>query len=85
MWKITYETQPQKFLKKAEKSLQIRILKYLKNILENPRIHGKALTGGLNGLWRYRVGDYRIICELRDEELVVLVVEMGHRSEVYKK
>ena len=84
MWKITYETQVQKFLKKSQKTLQIRILKFLKNIAENPRLHGKSLTGGLRGLWRYRVGDYRIICELKDKELTVLVIDIGHRSNVYK-
>jgi mRNA interferase RelE/StbE len=45
---------------------------------------GKPLTGSLKGYWRYRVGDYRIICELRDEELLILVIEIAHRREVYK-
>ena len=84
MWTITYETQPQKFLKKSDKATKIRILKYLKNVTTNPRVNGKSLSGGLKGLWRYRVGDYRIICELRDKELIILVIEVGHRSIVYK-
>lgn len=52
---------------------------------ENPRTHGKPLTGGLAGAWRYRVGDYRILCELRDSELLVLAFEIAHRSEVYNR
>lgn len=45
---------------------------------------GKALSGNKAGFWRYRVGDYRIICDIEDEELVILVVEVNHRSKVYK-
>jgi mRNA interferase RelE/StbE len=84
MWKITYEKQPEKFLKKSDKKIKIRILKYLQQVIENPRLFGKALTAGMGGLWRYRVGDYRIICELKDREFTVLVIDIGHRSEVYK-
>nr|WP_137154523.1 type II toxin-antitoxin system RelE/ParE family toxin [Rhizobium sp. FKL33] len=46
---------------------------------------GKPLTGDLGGLWRYRVGDYRIICELRDAQLFVLVVTVDHRKDVYRR
>ena len=53
-------------------------------VLENPRNNGKALTGQLGGLWRYRVGDYRIICDIKDEELYVLVVKIGNRRDVYR-
>ncbi len=45
----------------------------------------KALTGGFAGLWRYRVGDYRIVCDIEDGELVVLVVDVAHRSRIYKR
>lgn len=51
--------------------------------LEDPRDAGKALTGNLRTYWRYRVGDYRVICEIRDTELVIVAVEIGHRREVY--
>ena len=51
---------------------------------ENPRSLGHALTGPLKGLWRYRVGDYRIVCDIRDDKLVVLVIEIGHRREIYR-
>ena len=58
----------------------------LKNIdgCEDPRAHGKGLTANRSGKWRYRVGDYRILCEIKDEELVVLAIEIGHRREVYQ-
>jgi mRNA interferase RelE/StbE len=51
--------------------------------LKNPRDFGKSLQGDLSDLWRYRVGDYRIICEIKDEELIILVVAIGHRSKIY--
>ena len=50
---------------------------------ENPRIHGKGLTSNRSGEWRYRVGDYRIIVEIQDNEVIVLVLNIGHRSSVY--
>lgn len=50
---------------------------------ENPRAHGKALTANRSGQWRYRIGDYRLICEIRDNELVILALSIGHRREVY--
>ena len=52
--------------------------------LEDPHNSGKALKGPLGGLWRYRVGDYRIICEIRDGELCILVLELGNRKAVYR-
>ena len=51
---------------------------------DNPRIHGKALTGDFKGLWRYRIGDYRIIADIRDDELVIVAIDIGHRREVYR-
>ena len=51
--------------------------------LENPRERGKMLIGNMLGVWRSRVGDYRILCKIRDEELIITVVEVGHRREVY--
>ncbi|HBT79181.1 MAG TPA: type II toxin-antitoxin system mRNA interferase toxin, RelE/StbE family [Selenomonas sp.] len=52
---------------------------------EDPRATGKGLTANLAGLWRYRIGDYRLICEIEDEELVILTLTVGHRSEIYRK
>ena len=84
MWQIYYESQAEKFLKKTDKLQRIKILKYLQKISKNPRISGKALTGGLKGLWRYRIEDYRVICKLEDKELIILVIDIGHRSDIYK-
>ena len=50
---------------------------------ENPRAHGKGLTANRSGQWRYRIGDYRLLCEIRDNELVILALTVGHRSTVY--
>ncbi|AEQ51969.1 addiction module toxin, RelE/StbE family [Pelagibacterium halotolerans B2] len=52
--------------------------------LDDPRQAGSALMGQLSGYWRYRIGDYRVLCRIIDGELLVLVVEVGHRREVYR-
>ena len=64
-----------------------RVLKALDELegIEDPRSKGKALTGTLRGLWRYRVGDYRIICSIIDDELIIVAVEVGHRREIYRR
>ena len=51
---------------------------------DDPRKAGKALAGNLKGLWRYRIGDYRLICEIRDKELIILALSVGHRKDVYR-
>ena len=50
----------------------------------DPRIHGKGLTSNRSGQWRYRIGDYRLICSIEDDRLVILALSIGHRSEIYK-
>lgn len=65
------------------KMIKVWIEKNLVNC-EDPRSHGKALTADMKGKWRYRIGDYRLICLINDEELVVLALTVGHRREVYK-
>lgn len=50
----------------------------------DPRQHGKGLTANRSGQWRYRIGDYRLICQIEDDRLVILALNIGHRSEVYK-
>lgn len=50
---------------------------------DNPRLHGKALTGDLKGLWRYRIGDYRLLADINDFELVIIAIDIGHRREIY--
>ena len=74
-----------KQLRKLDAAISKRVLDYLEQIekLDNPRSRGKGLTANLSGLWRYRVGDYRILCCIKDDELIVTVLEIGHRSSVY--
>ncbi|MBQ8981171.1 MAG: type II toxin-antitoxin system RelE/ParE family toxin [Eubacterium sp.] len=59
----------------------------LKNLVDcdNPRIHGKALTSNRKGQWRYRIGDYRLICIIEDDKLIITALNIGHRRDVYKK
>ena len=86
-WKIEFRPQAGKMLEKLDVTVQKRIRAYLKEkvaALPDPRTLGKALQGPLKGLWRYRVGDYRIICRIEDDRLVVLVVAVGHRKDVYQ-
>ena len=70
-----------------DKQMARRIRDELSEIakLEDPRSRGKALTGNLAGVWRYRVGDYRILCDREDGVLLILVVDVAHRREVYKR
>jgi mRNA interferase RelE/StbE len=74
-------------LDKIDKVQAKKILGYLrKNIdgSENPLAFGKSLKGNRSGLWRYRVGDYRIICDIQDEECIVLALETAHRKDIYR-
>lgn len=86
-WTIKYARSVQKTVRKLDPPLQAHIREYLEQrvaSLADPRDLGEPLQGQLAGLWRYRVGDYRVICELRDEALVVLVVRIGHRRTIYR-
>jgi mRNA interferase RelE/StbE len=74
-------------LRKLDKPAARRIVDFMDQRISGvdaPRNTGKALTGPLGGLWRYRVGDYRVICDIQDNRLLVLVVKIGNRSEVYR-
>lgn len=51
---------------------------------EDPRKHGKGLTANRSGQWRYRIGDYRLICEIQDQELIILALTVGHRRKIYE-
>ncbi len=84
--RVLYSDLSLKQLKKMGKSEAKRIINYMKEIerLDNPRVRGKALVENLKGFWRYRVGDWRVICDIVDEEIIIHVIEVGHRREVYK-
>ena len=85
-YRVEYTSKAIKTLRKLDKNTRNLIYAWIdKNLVncEDPRIHGKGLVGDKSGQWRYRVGDYRIICEIEDEEIVILVLEIGHRREIY--
>lgn len=85
-WEIDLSPDAAKWLRKADPQTAQRIRAALRAIttLDSPRDRGKALTGDLSGLWRYRVGDYRVVCDLRDAHMVVLVIDIDHRSSIYE-
>ena len=85
-YKVIFTEKAQKQLKKLDRQTSALIIGWLeKNIenCENPRVHGKGLVENKSGQWRYRVGNYRVICEIQDKEIIVLVLEVGHRREIY--
>ena len=86
-YRLVYSRDFQKIFKKLDPSVQKLVASYIKHNLENtdnPRIHGKALVGDKKGLWRYRIGNYRLIVEIQDDVLIVLILTFGHRKEAYK-
>ena len=86
VWTIKFDKAAKKELAKLDKSAADRILRFLEERIatdENPRRFGEALAENLAGLWKYRVGDYRVIVEIQDAVIVVLVLRVGHRSKVY--
>ena len=83
---LEYTKEALKDLKKLDNSVARVIFAWLKKNIDgcsDPRVHGKGLTANRSGQWRYRVGNYRIICKIEDEKVIVLVLTIGHRSTVY--
>lgn len=87
MYKIRFEEKAEKAFFKLDGSSRRKIIEYLdqKDLLINPKLFGKNLLYNHKGNWRYRVGDYRIICRIEERELVILVLDVGHRKDIYKK
>jgi mRNA interferase RelE/StbE len=86
-WTIEITRTAEKQIKKLGRNAQQSIVRFLRERLkpaENPRQWGKPLQGEKRGLWRYRVGDYRLICDIQDEKITVIVLEVGHRKDVYR-
>lgn len=86
-WKIEVSEIAEKQLNKLDKAIQKRLVNYLFERIEgckDPRHFGEALQANKTGLWRYRVGDFRIVCEIQDEKLIVLALTIGHRENIYK-
>jgi mRNA interferase RelE/StbE len=85
-WSVEFTLTAEKQLKKLDKKWQTLILDYLEDdiaTLDDPRSRGKALVGDKKGIWRYRVGDYRAICKIEDDHMVIIAVALGHRKNVY--
>lgn len=85
-YKVEYTTKAVRELKKLDKHTRKLILSWIeKNLVncENPRHHGKCLTANRSGQWRYRVGDYRIIAEISDQTITILILNIGNRKEIY--
>lgn len=83
--RFVYSKKAQKQFKKLDSAIQKRIKVYTQELqtLENLRDRGKALVGNFAGFWRYRVGDYRIVCEIIENELMIYAIDIAHRSKVY--
>jgi mRNA interferase RelE/StbE len=85
-WRVEFDPAAAKELRKLGRPAQQLILRYLRERIatqEDPRRFGKALTGDSSGLWRYRIGDHRLIAAFEEERFTVLVVRVGHRRDVY--
>lgn len=86
-WTIEYTESALSLLRKLDKQSARRIVEYMDERilpLDDPRLTGKPLSGPLGGLWRYRVGDFRIICDIHDQAVRILVVKIGNRKDVYR-
>jgi len=87
VWRVEFHRAAVRDLRKLGADAESRVLRYLRERIassEDPRRFGHALTGDRKGLWRYRIGDYRIVADIDGGRFVVLVVTVGHRREVYR-
>lgn len=83
---VIFADRAQKQLEKLDKNIAALIIGWVEKNLqncENPRLHGKGLIANRSGQWRYRIGDYRLICEIQEKEITILVLEVGHRRNIY--
>ena len=86
-YQVVYSERALKELKKMDRYTRQLIFSWISKNLDgwkNPGSHGKALTANRSGQWRYRIGDYRLICQIQDQELIILALSVGHRREVYQ-
>ncbi|MGB7981549.1 MAG: type II toxin-antitoxin system RelE/ParE family toxin [Candidatus Nanopelagicales bacterium] len=84
-WALETSSQFDKAARKLDPQVLRRVKAYLDEVceLDDPRSRGKGLTGDLAGYWRYRIGDYRVLVEVRDDDLIIIAITLGHRSEIY--
>ena len=88
MYRVEFTKQAAKELQKLDRLTRHMIYVWIEKNLDScsdPYAHGKALKGSLCGYWRYRIGNYRLICEIKDDELIILALKIGHRREIYRK
>ena len=86
-YQVEFTERALKELKKLDKHTALFIMAWVRKHLDgctDPRIHGRGLTANRSGEWRYRVGDYRLLAEIQDDKLIILVLTVGHRRDVYK-
>lgn len=86
-YELKIEKKALKKLKKMDKNISALLISWInRNLAEtdDPRQQGKALSGNYKGFWRYRVGDYRIIAMIKDEEILISIIDLGHRKDAYK-
>lgn len=84
-WSVRFTPRAAKSFRKLDKPVQKQISKFLHEVaeLEEPRSRGKGLVGDKSGLWRWRIGDYRVISSIEDSTVIVNVIDVGHRREIY--
>ncbi len=88
MFKVEISEEALKQFKKLDKQIAKLIFAWIRKHLvdtTDPRKQGKSLVGDKKSIWRYRIGDYRLLCNIYDDKLIILVIEVGHRREVYQK
>jgi mRNA interferase RelE/StbE len=88
VWQVRLDKDAEKQLRRLDPQDQRRLVKFLRERIASsasPRLLGEALKGALRTLWKYRVGDFRLICDLQDEKFVVLVIKIGNRKDVYRR
>jgi mRNA interferase RelE/StbE len=85
-YRIEYLKSVQKSIRKIDATTRNRLRKYIERLAacDDPRIAGKCLANNNPEIWRYRIGDYRLLCKIDDGKMVVLMIDFGHRSKIYK-
>lgn len=86
MFEVIFEDSFLKKLRKMDRQISEQIIHYFDNeaILKDPKHFAEPLVSNKKGNWRFRIGDYRVICKIIDKELVILALDVGHRSKIYK-
>ena len=86
MYKVVFDDKIKKDLKKLDKQTLKALFNWIEKNLHNttePRIKGKALIGNKKGYWRYRIGDYRLVVDIQDKDIIILILDIGHRKGIY--